>query len=192
MTPATAGFILVGGRSSRFGVDKALLDWHGRPLVLHVAEQVRQAAGSVTLVGAPERYSHLGLPVIPDPVSGFGPLAGLAALLDHSTAAFNLVVACDMPNLTAAFLAGLLHAAAASDPDILLPHAPSGLPEPLCAVYSLRCRPAIHDAVARGVHKMTDAFAGLHVLSHPVADATIFANLNTPADLPLPPPRRVS
>ena len=141
MTAPTAGYVLVGGRSSRFGADKALLDWHGRPLVLHVAAQVAQAAGSVTLVGAPDRYLALGLPVIPDPVTGFGPLAGLWAALDHSQADWNLVVACDLPHLHAAFLADLLHRANAEDPDVLLPVDHQGRPEPLCAVYSLRSLP---------------------------------------------------
>jgi molybdopterin-guanine dinucleotide biosynthesis protein A len=180
---STAGYVLVGGSSSRFGADKALLDWQGRPLVLHVAREVEQAAGVVTLVGAPERYAQLGLATIPDPVSGYGPLAGLRAALEHTTADWNLVVACDMPNLTAAFLGALLDTAAAHPSDLLLPHDPTGRAEPLCAVYHRRCLPAIRAAIAQGLHKMTDAFVSLRVLPLPVADPSRFANLNTPADL---------
>jgi molybdopterin-guanine dinucleotide biosynthesis protein A len=179
---STAGYVLVGGRSSRFGADKALLDWHGRPLALHVAREVQEAAGVVTLVGAPERYAHLGLAVILDPVSGHGPLAGLQAALEHTSADWNLVVACDMPNLTAPFLRSLLETAAGRDPDLLLPRDAAGRAEPLCAVYHRRCLPAIQAAIRQDIHKMTDAFASLRVLWWPVADPRIFANLNTPAD----------
>lgn len=184
MAHSTAGYVLVGGHSTRFGSDKALLNWHGQPLVLHVAGRVRQAAGSVTLVGPPDRYLHLDLPIITDPLSNHGPLAGLLAALTHTTSDWNLVVACDMPNLTTPFLARLLHAARAQDPDLLLPQDPQGRPEPLCAVYHRRCRDAIQAAIAQGVHKMTAAFPTLRVHSLLVADPRLFANVNTPADLP--------
>ncbi len=184
MPPATAGYVLVGGRSSRFGSDKALLDWHGQPLALHVAEKVRQAAGSITLVGNPDRYQHLGLRLLADPLLHHGPLAGLQAALAHTTSAWNLVVACDMPNLTTAFLTYLLETAQASNPDILLPQGLQDRPEPLCAVYHQRCREEIQSALAQGIHKMTAAFTRLRVLLLPIADHSLFANLNTPADLP--------
>lgn len=190
MAPTTAGYVLVGGRSSRFGSDKVLVPWQGRPLAAQVAEQVRLAAGSVTLVGSPEKYAMLGLPVIDDPVAGFGPLAGLAAALNHSAAEWNIVVACDMPHVTAEFLRHLLRIAAAANPDVLLPLDRRGRAEPLCAVYSIRCREAIAEALRRGIHKMTDAFAALRVRELPLAeyapfdpDGRLFANLNTPADL---------
>jgi molybdopterin-guanine dinucleotide biosynthesis protein A len=184
MITSTAGFVLVGGRSSRFGRDKALLDWGGRPLVLHIAEQVREAAGSVTLVGTPERYGHLGLTVLPDRgPPQCGPLGGLLAALDHTTADWNLVVACDMPRLTPDFLAGLLEEAAARDHDVLLPQDSQGRPEPLCAVYHRRCRAAIEAALSAGVRKMTDAFAAVRVSPLAGLDDRVFANLNRPGDL---------
>ena len=187
---STAGYVLVGGRSSRFGSDKALAPWQGRPLARWVAEQVQAAAGPVTLVGDPERYQELGLPVIADRVEGFGPLAGLAAALEHSSAEWNLVVACDMPYLTPEFLRFLLRAAEACETDIVLPLDREGRAEPLCAVYAGRRRAAISDAVRHGVHKMTDAFAFLRVRPMPFSeyaaydpDGLLFSNLNTAADL---------
>jgi len=183
MGPTTAGYVLVGGRSTRFGADKALAPWRGRPLAVWVAEQVRDAAGSATLVGDPERYQSLGLPTIPDAVTGFGPLAGVSAALNHSPACWTLVVGCDMPNLSSDFLVSLLRLAATAAADLLLPTGPDGLDQPLCAAYSTRCRQPIADAVRRGVHKMTDGFAGLDVRRFPVAQAGLFLNLNTPADL---------
>lgn len=190
MGPSTAGYVLVGGRSSRFGSDKALATWNGKTLALWVAEQVREAAGSVTLVGPREKYGSLGLPLIEDPIQGFGPLAGLSAALDHTAAAWNVVVACDMPHVTAGFLAFLLRTAREQDPDVLLPLDPDGRAEPLCAVYAMRCREVVAEAIRRGVHKMTTGLAGLrvqHVTSSDYAafnpDGRLFANLNTPADL---------
>ncbi len=185
---ATAGYVLVGGRSSRLGIDKALLDWGGRPLAARLAERVATAAGSATLVGDPARYGGLGFPVIGDRVAGFGPLAGLESALAHSTAEWNLVIACDLPNLTPEFLGYLLRRAPGAD--VLLPVDAAGRDEPLCAVYSNRCHQAVAEAVGRGMHKMTGAFDSLAVRRLAPAEyaafdpgGRLFANLNTPADL---------
>ena len=187
--PETAGYVLVGGKSSRFGQDKALLEWRGRPLAAHVARIVQSAAGSVTLVGSIEKYQHLGYRVIPDPVDGFGPLAGLLAALDDSTSEWNLVVACDMPYLTTEFLAFLIVKARESAADVLLPVDQDGMPEPLCAVYSLGSGNAIRQAVDSGVHKMTRAFESLRIrqllpeqYQKFNLDGKLFTNLNLPQD----------
>ena len=187
----TAGYVLVGGRSSRFGSDKAFLEWQGRPLAAWVAEQVKVAAGSITLVGNPEKYRPLGFPGIPDALSNIGPLAGLSAALEHSAAQWNLVVACDMPHMTVDFLEFLLATARSETAaDLILPLDRGGRPEPLCAAYSKRCGPAIADAIERGVRKMTSAFANLRARELEFAryaafdpDGLLFANLNTPSDL---------
>jgi len=177
-----AGFVLVGGRSSRMGRDKALLPFRGGTLAGHVAAAVAEAAGSVTLVGDPREYGFLGLPVIPDRLRGAGPLAGIQAALDASKAGWNLVVACDMPGVNAGFLARLLEAARSTQADCLLPAGRSGLPEPLCAVYHRRCLPVIGAALARRVRKVTDALAGLDVRMWPVDTGEWLANMNTPQE----------
>jgi molybdopterin-guanine dinucleotide biosynthesis protein A len=177
-----AGYVLVGGRSSRMGRDKALLPFRGKTLAEHVAGAVAEAAGSVTLVGDPEEYGFLGLPVIPDRLQGAGPLAGIQAALQASEAGWNLVVACDMPGINAEFLARLLDAAKSQNSDCLLPAGRSDLPEPLCAVYHRRCLPVISAALARRVHKVTDALSGLDVRMWPVNTAQWLANMNTPQE----------
>ncbi len=70
------GVILAGGRSSRMGTDKALLDWHGVPLVVHVYEAVKAAVdGPVIVVKAPGQ--DLPVPAIDDPQRYGGPVAGV-------------------------------------------------------------------------------------------------------------------
>ena len=92
-----AGFVLVGGNSTRMGRDKAQLPLHGRTLVEHIAGAVAEAAGSVTLIGAPERYPDLGIRMLPDSRPGAGPLGGICTALASTDAEWNLIVACDMP-----------------------------------------------------------------------------------------------
>ena len=188
--PETAGYVLVGGKSSRLGQDKALIDWRGRPLAAHVAATVQSAAGSATLVGSVEKYRHLGHRVIPDAVTGFGPLAGVLAALDDSTTSWNLVAACDMPHLTQQFLEFLLAEAQGSAADVLLPVGADERPEPLCAVYSATARNTIRRAVDSGVHKITQGLEGLRIrqllprdYQKFNQDGKLFTNLNFPQDL---------
>ncbi len=186
----TAGWVFVGGKSSRFGRDKALLPWRGRPLALHVAEEVRAAAGSVTLVGDPETYGTLGLAVIGDSVREFGPVGGLLAVLDAARARWNLVAACDMPHLSEGFLRFLLVRAAESGADVVLPLGEDGLPQPLCAVYAATARETIQAAVERDEHKVTRAFEGLRLEKIPAPEyanfneaGNLLVNVNRPEDL---------
>jgi molybdopterin-guanine dinucleotide biosynthesis protein A len=177
-----AGFVLVGGNSSRMGRDKARLPFQGKTLVDHVASAVAEAAGSVTLVGAPERYETLGFRMLADQRTGAGPLAGIYTALAASPAAWNLIVACDMPGISAPFLRSLMAAAQSSDADCLLPAGPSGLPEPLCAAYHSRCLEAIGAALDRNVRKITDGLAGLRIANWRVDESNWLRNVNTPEE----------
>ena len=177
-----AGFVLAGGKSSRMGSDKALLPFQGRTLIEHVAAQVLQAAGNVTLVGDPSRYGYFGYPVIEDIFPRRGPLSGIHAALTGSRAGWNLIVACDMPEITAAFLGALLERAESGTAHAVIPTGPSGLPEPLCAAYSSRAADAIRSALERDIRKVMDALAGLEIDLWPVDDSRYFHNLNTPAE----------
>src|SRR5262245_59272234 len=102
-----AGFVLTGGSSSRMGRDKALLTWGGTTFVEHLCDQIRQVAEEVSLVGAPERYTHLNLPCIADLRPSLGPLSGIESALSSTRAEWNLVISCDLPRFDAAMATAL-------------------------------------------------------------------------------------
>ena len=159
-----------------------MLPFRGGLLAQSVAREVEQAAGSVVLVGSPRRYGCVGFPIIPDVFPGEGPLGGILTALQSGGPEWRLVVACDMPAVTAGFLRELLDAAEDLDADVLLPAGPSGRPEPLCAVYHRRSHQRLYEAFAGGVRKVTAAFGGLRTAMFPVPDLTPFQNVNTPED----------
>ncbi len=107
MTIPFGAVILVGGRSSRMGEDKAALEWGGRRAVDLVAETAR-AAGAAFVVTAGGDY---GLPFVADPSPFAGPvagvLAGLAALAERGLER-ALVLAVDAPTITQGDLTLLL------------------------------------------------------------------------------------
>jgi molybdopterin-guanine dinucleotide biosynthesis protein A len=166
------------------GRDKARLPYRGGALAEWVARAVELAAQSATLVGNPE------LGGIPDLYPGEGPLGGILTALHHSLlhspyqtgADWNLIVACDMPEVSAGFLRKLLAAAEASGADALLPEGPSGKVEPLCAVYHRRALAPMERHFARGVRKVTAALEGVPTIRLSVPELAPFQNVNTPED----------
>ncbi len=164
------------------GRDKALLPFRGGVLAQSVAEAVKVAAGSATLVGNLPEIDKLHYPVISDLYPGEGPLGGILTALAHSTSTWNLVVACDMPELSAVFLQFLLKRAEESGADAVLPQGPAGRAEPLCAVYLRRSHDPLARAYARGDRKIAVALREINVLSLPVPEIRSFQNVNTPED----------
>lgn len=106
-------YILAGGRSTRFGSDKARAPFHGQPLILHVANVVARFATRCTVVAAvPDQYADLGLPTIADSTPNAGPLGGLIrAFSDLRDEDRLLLVSCDLVVLDAALVQQLVRAA---------------------------------------------------------------------------------
>jgi molybdopterin-guanine dinucleotide biosynthesis protein A len=164
------------------GCDKALLPFRGGALVESVAHAVRAAADSAVLVGNPQLYQHLGYLAIPDLYPGTGPLGAILTALHHTSADWNLVAACDMPELSGEFLRLLMDAAAGTDGDAVVPVGPSGRPEPLCAVYHRGSHPMLERALRRGVRSVSAALEDLRATLVSVPELTPFQNVNTPQD----------
>src|ERR1700731_3066018 len=113
------------------GRDKGLLDFSGVPLILHTARLLEPLVAEVTVVGSPARYVSLGLRVIADADQaqvhkkrekiGMGPLAGIATALSATQLPWNLIVACDLPYLSAKWIDWLLSRALRCPGDVVIP-----------------------------------------------------------------------
>ena len=164
------------------GRNKALLPYSDTVLVLFIARAVCAAAGSVTLVGPREQLAALGLPVAPDLRPGQGPLAGIEAALASTPAEWALIVACDMPRLSAALLGGLVSAARSSDADAVLAATDRG-PEPMCAVWRRETvLPEVRLALDEGRRKLHRLLARLRIETWRPPGEDWSENLNTPED----------
>lgn len=173
-----AGFVLAGGRSSRMGRDKALLPVGQETMLARTCRLVHDAAGSVTLIAPPDRYP--GYRAVADQIEHCGPLAGLYTALSITPADWNLIVSCDLPNLTAALLDQLLARAARTAADAVVAQTAAGL-EPLCAVYHRRSLAAARACLDRKILKMHDFLSTLPFEPVP-ADPRAVANVNTPEE----------
>jgi molybdopterin-guanine dinucleotide biosynthesis protein A len=182
------GFILAGGESSRMGRDKALLELDGMPLVVRAARLLQSVVGAPTVVGYREEFGALGLRTIADDAPGAGPLGGIATALRVARAPWSLIVACDLPYLTQAWLEFLTSRATTSKADVLIPMNERGA-EPLCAVYHKRAEKVIQEALGRGTRKITDALSGARIEAIEPrewkafdSEGVLFKNMNSPGD----------
>jgi molybdopterin-guanine dinucleotide biosynthesis protein A len=184
--------ILAGGRATRFGgLDKGAVLVSGRPILERQLTELMQVTDDILYVGAkaPADYRRR-LREIPDLRPGLGPLGGLEAALGAARDDTVIVVAGDMPFLTAGFLAFLASLADAEPPpDAVVPRTGSGI-HPLAAAYRRSCRPRVQALLAEGALAMRGLLDGLRVRDVEPDEigrfgnpALLLANVNTPADL---------
>jgi molybdopterin-guanine dinucleotide biosynthesis protein A len=197
------GFILAGGRSTRMGSDKALLNYAGRPLIAHAVAVLQDAGLTPHILGTrPDLAGYA--PVIEDLHPGCGPLGGIEAALASSGSEWNVFLPVDLPLLPAVFLRYLLERAMITGAPATIPTL-GGQRQPLCAVYGRSLHAGVAAALQAGDYKVTrvieDAAKALHaeidVFSvEAVAGARgdwpfdppghrWFQNVNTPADMAL-------
>jgi molybdopterin-guanine dinucleotide biosynthesis protein A len=176
-----AALVLAGGRSSRMGRDKAMLPWHGRPLLDHMIGLARQAGIDHVYVSG----DRPGYRSIPDLEPGRGPLGGLASAAAALPDGRLLVLAVDMPRLTP----GLLRALMDDDThwraqDGCACH--EGAPLPMALELRGDTRAAIADCLATGGREASiralQQRIGTHVLATTPAIERMLANGNTPAE----------
>jgi molybdenum cofactor guanylyltransferase len=186
--PQVGAFVLAGGKSSRMGVDKALLEIDGVSLIARAASLLQSVTGEPKIVASPSVYGSLGFPLVADDWPGCGPLGGIATVLRASDSAWNLIIACDLPYLTKPWLDFLIELALKSKADAVVPRSERGA-EPLCAMYHKNAEQGIRAAVEGGVRKVTDALASLRVeYVEPrewkafASEGLLFKNVNSPAD----------
>jgi molybdenum cofactor guanylyltransferase len=181
------GFVLAGGKSTRMGQDKATMLLAGTTLLERALAILRQVTPEVVIVGSPEKYAELGH-AIADLYPDHGPLGGIHTALTHTTTEFNLILAVDMPKVSAALLRFLLAEASASAALITACRVDRRW-QPLGAVYRKDFADHAQRALEAGRNKVEALFTG--PLVHEIDEAKlkaagftpeIFCNLNTPEE----------
>ena len=139
------GVILAGGRSCRYGKNKALVKINGIPLIERVVSVMKRLFQHLILItNNPDDYSHLKLPMYEDLIKGLGPLGGIFTALQTITNDAGFFVACDMPSLNRELI---YHMVKTRDNfDAVVPRI-QGKMEALHALYGKGCLAAIRRLV---------------------------------------------
>ncbi len=186
---SVAGLVLAGGRSVRFGGEKAVALLDGRPLLEWAVRRLRSVCGSVAVNVRPATEAEtvaraLGVPTLYDDAGdALGPLAGVKVGLMWAAergASALAVGPCDAPLLPHDLYERLLEQAAGG---AAMAETQDGR-QPLCAVWPVAALPAVRAALADGAHPPTwQVLEQLGARKARFDDAAAFANVNTRADL---------
>ncbi|MFB7637435.1 molybdenum cofactor guanylyltransferase [Peribacillus butanolivorans] len=145
--------LLAGGKSSRMGVNKALLKIGEDVNISRVASELKKVSENILVItNTSEDYRFLHLPLIPDLHQDRGPLGGLHAGMSYSKTELQFLTACDMPFVSAEAINEII---SYYEPnlDAIIPEI-NGRLQPLFAVYHKRCLPVLTDCLVKQELKM--------------------------------------
>lgn len=190
------GVILAGGGATRFGGrPKGLERVAGERIIDRVARALQMVTDDLLLVAnAPEASRWLpGVRTVADVRPGEGALGGVHTALACATEGADvLVVAWDMPYVSAALLGVMRARGDAGDVDAVLPESDGSRRgvEPLCAWYGARCLTPITAALDAGDRRVIAFLDAVRVARVPLEEVRrfgdpdrLFGNVNTADDL---------
>jgi molybdopterin-guanine dinucleotide biosynthesis protein A len=187
-SPAITGAILAGGRSTRMGVNKALLAFGGRPIIAGLIEKLLPLFRELVIIANdPAPYAELGLAIWPDRIPDKGSLGGIYTAVYQSAFPLTFCIACDMPLANPAVVAYLGDQAAGHD--VVVPRTPDGY-QPLHAVYGKDCLPHLEAMIRADCLKIDRLFPSVRVRTVETEELRrldpwlhCFVNVNTPEEL---------
>ncbi len=182
-TPTLKSLILVGGKSTRMGTDKAFLDYHGKPQYAILADILR-GLDIETYISCREEQATQFIDnhkVITDTFLELGPFGAILSAFRENPNTAWLVLACDLPLLDADTLQYLIanrnpHLTATS---FKSPESKEGFPEPLIAIWEPRAYPTLLQFLAQGISCPRKVLinSDIELLTPPIETALM--NVNT-------------
>jgi molybdenum cofactor guanylyltransferase len=181
------GLILAGGKSSRMGKDKSMIDYHGKPQIDVAFELLSPFCKKVFLSARKtqaksEAYKKFPQ-VIDDPdFEDKGPLAGILSAMKKSPTSSWLVLACDLPFVSGETIDHLLKKRDPMRIATAYKSSHDGLPEPLCAIWEAGHYASILQLFKEGLHCPRKILIRLHANILEPLDPKALDNINDPQE----------
>ena len=172
--------VIAGGKSSRMGTNKALIEYGGKRLI-EIAIKIIQPYTQNVIISSNSPIPHITYPLFTDEYSEIGPISGLYTCLKASKTELNLVIPCDVPHIKANTYRKLLDNSEGFD--AVIPRLPNGKIEPLVACYKKSVLPVVLGQINLEDYKMVHLLDKLKVNYIDFEDVKQFKNMNTPNDL---------
>lgn len=181
------GVVLCGGRSSRMGRDKALIEV--RPGISQLDYQLgllapfcSRLAMSVGPAANPDLRLLDGVTLLVDEEGISGPMAGILAALRAAGGSPVFAIACDMPFLESSHLVQLLNRRDSSKWATAF-LAQDGQPDPMFVLYEPECLPALAERAERGQASLRRFLMDSEVELVRPLDGGFLASVNDPVQL---------
>ncbi len=158
--------IQAGGKSSRMGENKGLMQFMGVPLIQRVFERTKDIAREVLIVSNdPEELAFLDVTLVSDSIVGKGAIGGLYTAMDKASSEYVAVIACDLPFVSAPILSEGARLLEETGADVAIPRVEGDFFEPLHAVYRREtCKRAILQAIQADQRRLISWFPSVRVV----------------------------
>jgi len=184
--------IIAGGKSGRFGSDKSLHVFNGKPMIQHTYDAVKPVFGEIFIIAPDvEKFSFLDAKVIPDIIPGLGPIGGIFTAVESLDLERVFIFPCDMPFINTDFIRYMTDIP--DYYDIIVPEV-NGRYQPLHAIYSKKCADGIKIKIEQKDYRMSGFYEGYNIRKVNEGEIefyddplNMFRNINFREDLPLNP-----
>lgn len=188
---SVTGYILAGGKSRRFGSDKARAELDGLPLLARVAKILSHNCDKVFAVASEaDQYADINVASIGDLHPGGGPIAGLETALSHQLEhrgpGWIILASCDLAGLKVGWTRAVLKRAAELDSPVAAIAFWNEFWQPFPAAYHTRLLPLTKTLLDDGNASFQAllSLCGKNALALPLPnDWPATPQINTPADL---------
>jgi molybdenum cofactor guanylyltransferase len=194
--------VLCGGLSTRMGQDKGSMNYHGKPMIVHVLESLNQVADEVVLVLRNEvqynKYKNLlsknaflessNFKILKDTIKDKGPLGGIYTGISAINSDKALIAPCDSPFISKELVTQLFEISKNySDFESFVPIWSDGNMEPLHSIYPVRSKEIIEDLLLKDQKNVKALIKRLNVKYIKIDEFDLpkksFLNLNSPQDI---------
>ena len=182
--PLTAAYsvgILAGGKSSRMGQNKALMEFQNETMIGRILRQFSDCSEVLVSASSHGLYEAEGIRVVYDEIKEIGPIEGIRQLVSASGEEYIFICAADMPFVNAD-IAKYIAEFISSDYDCYVV-ADEDRVHPLCAIYSKKILPVIEELIREGKYKLMELLNRVRTkyisLEHTDFDRRVLRNVNT-------------
>lgn len=181
--PKLNGLILAGGASSRMGRNKAILNFHGKPQYLHLADLLSSANIKQHLSVANENDYPDVKERITDRFNGLGPFGAILSAFMHGPDSAWFVLACDLPLVDVSFINELIAKRNPAKLATAFLNPETGLPDPLCTIWEPKAYSRMLAFMARGYSCPRKLLINSNIELVESQQAHRLMNVNTPEEL---------
>lgn len=180
--PTLKGLVLAGGKSTRMGQDKGLIDYHGKPQREYTYDLIKSLGVETFLSCRAEQENEISLPTISDKFVGLGPFGAILSAFQSDPNAAWLVVACDLPFVNESVLSQLIDNRNPAKTGTAFFNPATDFPDPLLTIYEPRAYATMLQFLALGYSCPRKVLINTEVEILQLEDADILKNINTPEE----------
>lgn len=179
-----SAFILCGGKSSRMGTEKGLVNYNNKPFIQLVIDAIVPITTNIFLVTDNQEYTDFNYPLVADIYKNKGPVGGIFSALDRSETENNLILSCDIPKISTNVIKNYLINNISDQKDVIFLSDDKNI-YPLIGIYNKSVKPKFSEAISSNRIKLLSLLNELNcqVIKVNPRDFESLKNINTQDEL---------